>query len=92
MYSNSKNQISLEEAYRKVHAEEVVEVNEDFAAAQEIIANGNNVREEIVKFLPEVFAAATVALAWGRQEGAELISMIMRKLNIGKIEQVLTPL
>lgn len=92
MYSNSKNQISLEEAYRSVHAEEVVEVNEDFATAHEIIANGNTTRDEIVKFLPEVFGAATLALAWGRKEGAEMIAMLMRKLNIGKIQQVLSPL
>jgi hypothetical protein len=92
MYSNSKNQISLEEAYRKVHTDPVEEINEDFATAHEIIANSHNTREEIMKFLPEVFGAATLALAWGHREAAEMIAMLMRKLNIGKIEQVLSPL
>jgi hypothetical protein len=126
MYSNSKNQISLEEAYRQVHLEkkyeeqecgckgkckcddkkwcdecnkpsskcecEKDEVHEDFGTAHNIIANNHNTREEIIKFLPEVFGAATLALAWGHREASEMISMLMSKLNIGKIEQVLSPL
>ena len=98
MYSNSKNQISLEEAYRKVHSDDnVTEENVDaidygLRTAHQIVADTPDGLTDITRLLPVVIGAATVALGLYKEQAAELVDRLMSKINIPRIKQEVSPL
>jgi hypothetical protein len=86
MYTNNKEQISLEEAYRSVHFSEDVDIPPTFDdavdASKVIVHQGDDAQSELQKFLPLIFSAAAREAGYDETQAAQISNSLVSSIDM----------